>query len=655
MTCRPKNSGLVLLRRSGNRQETSFEKQLTWAIGRACVLNVQIDAAVEDLEHIRQHRLSSYKSIRLDDAIPGDELDRAGLVSLMSDAIADKRISHVFAFARDRLGRPQSPVDMMQREVALVNAGITLVLGEETISPSASGQMDITELLKMMLGYHISGEHPRKLAEQMIATQRVLAERGHSVGGTPTYGFVRALVDADNKVIRYLDRGEHIRKAGCHVMWLPDPNDDSKIKLRIEILLMKENGSGYKRIAEILNRRGIPSPAAGMTRTDHGRKHVIEGLWNHTTVKHLCEDRKVLAIFDYGRRSEGKHRRLGSNGHRYLDDHDRNTQGKPKVIWNPPELIMSRRLPFDPKFDPDRWNKIQEETRRRSHNQRGVARANDPAKYPLACRVYDLTAGCGSLMYGRTSGKRRVFTCGRYMKSGGAVCDHNQVDAESLLKFTMAFLAEMVDRMGDREQLRLSLLDLARQQHSSSAPDVSATQKSLEGKIKDLERQLQVAAKNYTLTENPDLRADAERIYGQVNADLARAKSEIQNLAQRQVAAKSVDDEVESAMRLLDRLREMTGNPALRAGIPGLLKDLGLFIGLNFADGIKGQKRHVRLLTGGVITFGDPPLPPKIKCLPGGKALDSGSIHASPVSATEPTKRHPEGISFTKVNRGDRI
>jgi hypothetical protein len=209
--------------------------------------------------------------------------------------------------------------------------------------------------------------------------------------------------------------------------------------------------------------------------------------------------------------------------------------------------------------------------------------------------------------------------------------------------------------MGDREQLRQELLTIARQHQPSSGRDVSAVRKSLEAKIKDLERQQQAAAKNYTVAEDLDLRTQAEKIYGQIKAELTIAKSELQELAEHQTSDKSVEDEVESAMGLLDRLRDLTSNPALRAGIPRLVKDLDLYIGLNFAEAIKGQKRRVRRLTGGVITFGDPPRAKQIKCLPAGGTPKSGCSEVSPVSATRPVKCHPEGISSTKVNRGDRI
>ena len=66
----------------------------------------------------------------------------------------------------------------------------------------------------------------------------------------------------------------------------------------------------------------------------------------------------------------------------------------------------------------------------------------DPQKYPLACRVIDMTDGCGSIMYGRTSGKRALYTCGRYMRTAGAECENTQIDAEALNRLVLSSLRQ---------------------------------------------------------------------------------------------------------------------------------------------------------------------------------------------------------------------
>ena len=234
-----------------------------------------------------------------------------------------------------------------------------------------------------------------------------------------------------------------IRQAGCHVRIFP--KEESKIAIWLMIIELKSQGWGLKRIASHLNALGIPSPGAGTIRTDHGVKHIVSGKWCPNTVAELCRNRAILGIQDTGRRSEGAHRRFGPDGPRPLNDNDRLENRKPRVIKNSKDVIVSASLGFEPKFATDVWQDIQDQMDERSRSQRGVRRAKDPAKYPLASRVFDLTDGCGSIMYGITSGQRRLYKCGRYQRTAGAECHHNLVDAAALLRLTTRTLTQRLE------------------------------------------------------------------------------------------------------------------------------------------------------------------------------------------------------------------
>src|SRR5437763_156715 len=107
MAERPKNRALVYLRRSTSRQEASLETQLQWAIAEATGMAVALEAAPADLERMRAGRLHTYRDIRLDDGITGADLRRPGFLALRRDAIADRSVSHLFIYRRDRLARPE--------------------------------------------------------------------------------------------------------------------------------------------------------------------------------------------------------------------------------------------------------------------------------------------------------------------------------------------------------------------------------------------------------------------------------------------------------------------------------------------------------------------------------------------------------------------
>ena len=112
MTARRTNRGLVYLRRSSGKQETSLQTQLEWAIVKASELGVKIEVEHNDLVHMQANKLHTWKSIRLDDAITGADLDRPGFLAIKRDVESDKSVSHIFTYRRDRLARPEDAMRM---------------------------------------------------------------------------------------------------------------------------------------------------------------------------------------------------------------------------------------------------------------------------------------------------------------------------------------------------------------------------------------------------------------------------------------------------------------------------------------------------------------------------------------------------------------
>jgi len=79
MTVRAKSRGLIYLRRSGDRQESSLQSQVEWALKAAEDHGVHVDASLDDLKKMQAEGLCCHKSIRLDDAVSGSEMRRPGL------------------------------------------------------------------------------------------------------------------------------------------------------------------------------------------------------------------------------------------------------------------------------------------------------------------------------------------------------------------------------------------------------------------------------------------------------------------------------------------------------------------------------------------------------------------------------------------------
>src|SRR5439155_15052681 len=161
---------------------------------------------------------------------------------------------------------------------------------------------------------------------------------------------------------------------------------------------------------------------------------------------------------------------------------------------------------------------------------------------------------------GRTSGRRRLYTCGRYMKGGGAACANNQVDAEAILRFSLATISEVVDRLGARPVLRQKLLERARQ--PQTADDGQESQRrALENRVRELEQQRETASRNALLTEDPDLRSDAERMFVEIKNELRVTQSRLEKLGSAARAQHSPEAEVEKALVLLDHIQRVADDP----------------------------------------------------------------------------------------------
>ena len=81
------------------------------------------------------HKLSRHGCVCLDDAITGANMERPGLVELIDESLSNKNISHIFVYMRDRLARPENPLEMMVIEVQLLQAGLTLVFSDAVATP----------------------------------------------------------------------------------------------------------------------------------------------------------------------------------------------------------------------------------------------------------------------------------------------------------------------------------------------------------------------------------------------------------------------------------------------------------------------------------------------------------------------------------------
>ena len=653
MNVRILNSARVYLRRSTSNQESSLEMQLNWAIDAAKRVRIPLRASMDDVTHMQSQRLNHYKDIYLDDAISGSRSKRPAFDAMNLELQTNTSVSHLFVFKRDRLGRPKDPVDMLVVERDLLALGVTCVMSDCVRVPGLTGNAAAGQTIIALVGYSESGGFSRILSERVILTQTSLAAEGYSTGGRPPYGHGRFLCDSNGEVLEQLHGSRSVRQKGCHVRI--QPNDPVKIGIWVQILEWLENEWGYKRVANELNRLGIPSPDRGRKRRDDGIEHEVSGKWNHNTVKSLAENPIITGIKVYGRLSEGVHHRIASKGHRPVEPDDILPDGSGRIIANDPSIWIQASSGGGIAFDPERWNRLQLKLQGRSTSEAGKRKAPNPAAYPLSPRVFDLTDNCGSLMYGTTrkKGDAPTYRCGAYMKSQGQQCHHNNVDAEALLRLTIGTIVRTVERAGGAVKLRAALEARAMAAETQPLSPNEALRAKVQERVCELQRQVERTPRRILEVEDEGLCAELQATYRKLQADLAEENKVLASFDARLSRGPdklNVETELQKALGLIQHIETIVADPVARGEIPKLLSALGIRIGLTFREG-HSNKRRVRKLLGGVIAFGNRPLTCVLRSgtgrpLPGGLAANANPDHNSGCQHSHHANVPPEATRF---------
>ena len=334
MLTRPQpGRGLFYTRDSGGEHETTPGEYVRWGQRRARELGIGFTGTPEQIEEMIRKGRSQDGDLFLDYGVKGNQLQRPGLDALFRVALNDPGVTHIFIPRRDRLARPDDPLDGMQMEAKFRQADLRLVFMDRTLEPLPRGQRNLGEAIVAMIDYDRAGQERRDLAQKMIYAQLSLAKAGFSTGGRPPFGFRRWLVQADGTPVRQLDEGEYVQRAGHHVVWLPGP--EGELALIRRILLMLETLPA-SRVAAQLTAEGVPTPDAGRLRTDGGVKHPTSGVWHQPTIVGIARNPLLRAAVEYGRRSMGDQLRFTAEGPRELEEADRRADGKPKVVANLP-------------------------------------------------------------------------------------------------------------------------------------------------------------------------------------------------------------------------------------------------------------------------------------------------------------------------------
>jgi len=594
--------GLFYTRDSAGRSDLASPQYVAWARDKAAQLGVAFGGTPEAITEMIGRSLSAQGDLYLDYGVSGNHLSRPGLDAFRARALEDSSVTHLFVPRRDRIARPDNPIDALQIEFELLSAGMTLVLMDRILPPiPRGGRVGLADFLAGAIDYDTSGRFRRDLAEKLIHAKIKLAAMGFSIGGEPLYGFRRWLVGPDGSR-RELRDGEVVKMAAHHVHWLPTAEHELAVVRRI--LEMIET-TPATRIARMLNDEGVPSPKAGRIRRVGGVAVPNSGQWTQNTVKGIATHPLLVACCTYGRRAMGDQLRLTPSGPRPLADGDFGPDGRPRAVANPAEGVIRTPATFEPLITEERLESIRGTLEGRGRHLKGKPRTRGDSPNPLGGRVRDLN--CGWPMYRHQRRGRWGYQCALYQNSQASCCTHNVVDGEAATRFVLSCLGQRLFAPSAMAKLGTRLREMAA---AGSGDDSSRRQAEAEAdrsRLATLERNLAKVAQNMALAETPEERSATAVVFGElrVEADKLRARVE----AHRPPSpARDPVREVEAALAVLGSLEALASSPGDQADIGELFRRLDVRLYLRFRAAMRGKKT-VNEVGGGVVTFGATPPP----------------------------------------------
>ncbi len=598
-----RGDGLFYHRDSEGHSDLAPPQYVDWARGEAARLGVAFDGTADSIREMIAGSRFAAGDLYLDYGISGNILSRPGFDALRARALGDPAVTHIFVSKRDRLARPDNPIDAMVIEFELRSAGVSIVLmGGTILPPIARGdRIALADLLTSLIDYDTSGKFRRDLAEKLIHAKIRLAKAGFSIGGEPVYGFRRWLCAEDGARKRELEDGEIVKMAGHHVVWLPTAAEELNVVRRILDLI--ENTTAT-RIARMLIAEGIPSPYAGRIRAVNGVQVVVSGLWTQNTVRNIATHPLLVAVCEYGRRSEGDQMRFTKDGPRPLTEADYHADGKLKTVTNTDDQIIRTPAKSAAVTTQEKMDRVRAVIAHRGRYLKGKARTRGQSSNPLGGRIYDLT--CGWLMYRYAKRGHWRYGCGLYQNSEAKCCRHNMVAGETATRFVLACLRQRLFNPSTMAKLTARLRELAA---AGTGEDPGRRQEEADkAELATVRQRITKVARNMALAETPEERTATAAVFGELKAQEAGVEK---RLAARRPVTLHADPQcqVEAALGTLDRMAAAAAaNTVDWTAVGDVFTQTNAKLYLRFAE-VEQGRRTINVPAGGIMTFGSTPPP----------------------------------------------
>ena len=310
--------------------------------------------------------------------------------------------------------------------------------------------------------------------------------------------------------------------------------DEAAADVVREIFMLYNNGWGYKKIANYLTDKHIPTPrmTEKMRAEASGEESNIKTCeqWSIITISHILQN-----DFYIGTLRQGKYKRNKINGGDVKAD-----ESEQIVFENNHEPIIDYRI----------FAITQEQFKKRSNsNYRGVK------KYDNVYSGYMFCGDCGSPMFSMSRRDLKpAYTCGTYHKRGtkGCTSHHTRVDTLDFL------LKSYVRKIKENSAEMLDKLNQAIKDEKIHVKESTDTISMLQQQIDDSKAEMKMLARQKAreLMRNPEKEDVLDEMYSEMIDELANRIEGLQNqielTANRRNTAIRVNRIAKTAMDIFD-------------------------------------------------------------------------------------------------------
>lgn len=413
-----------------------------------------------------------------DEAITGDSgPEKRPAFKDMLAAAESGKFRMLLAENQDRIGRFDS-LEGAQYFARLRKAGIKIVT-------CSDGPIDLDSFEgRLMNTIRQEGKHTflRDLSRKVLRGQLANAKAGNSNGGRPRYALDRVLVNSSGEIIRQLQPGESVRRAGHYVRHVVGRDKHKLEAIRYMFSRFASSDISFTALACELTEKGYPGPTGNR--------------WTHAAVSTVLRNPLYCGLIRWGVKSYGRYHT--TQGDSIVP---RNGQSK-----KPVEDTIQAANPASKIISPTLFAQVQRKVARRS-----VRKGRGRGSFPLSGLIY--CGCCGERMVGATArctgrdGKTqytyRRYLCGSYNhwgSSNSTGCGCFSVKADAVQGWLIRILQEMYLGPG-----RDDLVDQIKHKLKAGSKNAKADSDRLQKRLTQTELEIGRLVKAIRTTDCPEL------------------------------------------------------------------------------------------------------------------------------------------------------